>query len=156
MSQTYDGHSARTRVNEIMQRNRTNLINTVMERVNNAPYPSMAEPAVVHPYHNSVIKLRNNGMIDVFVDKDTGIRIDPKTTSINMFAGVAREMFGHVRSHISKTKQTNIGLSWNIRVGTEFNVIAGSAINFTAPIIRLKGQVQCPGHFENCPYRCGC
>lgn len=44
------------------------------------------EQGIYHPLFHQVVKLRSNGMIDIFANKDTGIRVDPSTQSINHFA----------------------------------------------------------------------
>jgi hypothetical protein len=44
------------------------------------------EQGMYHPMHHQTIRLKNNEMIDIFVDKDNGIRLDPHSQSFNTFA----------------------------------------------------------------------
>ncbi len=53
------------------------------------------ETGVYHPVHHQTLKMRSNGMIDLFTHHDTGFRIDPHTQSINAFAD-------HMKYHVSQ------------------------------------------------------
>jgi hypothetical protein len=57
------------------------LINSMM----NVSYYDTAEPGITHPNNSSTIKIRNNGVIDIFVATNQGIRIDPSNSTINIY-----------------------------------------------------------------------
>ena len=182
MSLVLNGMPLSARVQDILNRNRTSLASTVAEKLDAVPYPGFSEPAIIHPIHKSVVKLRENGMIDVFVDKNTGIRIDPETASINFFADTGTEMYDYLKTYVSKDQTTNVKRAWTVDVGTRFNLKAGRTISMSAPNIELSGQsninfssprinfsstdlnllssriningqVSCPGHHNVCPYK---
>ena len=61
-------------------------IQLIHEEIDKARFFVGNEPGLYHPVTSSLIKLRNNGMIDIFAGTNQGIRIDPKTKSVNFFA----------------------------------------------------------------------
>ncbi len=66
------------------------------------------EIALKHPTLDSIVKLTDDGYIDIFAGPSLGIRLDPKTNSINFFGDNINML----------TKQFNImtkgnGLCWN-------------------------------------------
>lgn len=63
--------------------NEVDPVKTADLMLENAIRPKLEEPAIVHPFNTSVLKIRNNGMIDMFVGTDQGIRIDPYSKTIN-------------------------------------------------------------------------
>lgn len=139
MSLFVDGRDTQSKIATILTKNKQSLTDTAMKTLENAAYPGYAEPAIVHPYHKSVVKLRDNGMIDIFVDKNTGMRVDPETSSINFFANTGKEMYSYLRTHVSKDQTTDVKRSWTINVGTQFNLKAGEMINLEAPRISVNG-----------------
>ena len=71
----------------------------------NATSPVLEEPALTHPFTNSTVKLRNNGMIDIFVQGDQGIRIDPIPRSVNIIADGLKEHLNYYKAFISEDAQ---------------------------------------------------
>lgn len=61
---------------------------------NKAKLPKLAEVALIHPANSSTIKIRDNGMIDIFVGGNNGIRVDPETKTINMMGNCIKEQGG--------------------------------------------------------------
>lgn len=59
-----------------------------------AKLPKVAEVALIHPTNSSIVKIRDNGMIDVFVSGNNGIRIDPETKTINLMGNCIKEQGG--------------------------------------------------------------
>ena len=55
-------------------------------KLENTLKPQLEEPAVIHPFNTSTVKVRNNGMIDMFVATDQGNRIDPYSKTVNAIA----------------------------------------------------------------------
>jgi len=68
--------------------------------VKNATTPELEEPAMTHPFNTSTVKIRNNGMIDMFVQGDQGVRIDPVTRTVNIIADGLKEHLNYFRSYI--------------------------------------------------------
>lgn len=68
----------------------------------NAMRPKLEEPAIVHPFNTSVLKIRNNGMIDMFVGTDQGIRIDPYSKTINEIVDGLKWHVGYFNGWIEK------------------------------------------------------
>jgi hypothetical protein len=66
------------------------------------------EIALKHPDTGSLIKLTDEGYIDIFAGPTTGIRIDPTTNSINFFG----DNINIVSKQMNMVTKAN-GLSWN-------------------------------------------
>lgn len=66
------------------------------------------EIALKHPDTESIVKLTDDGMIDIFASPQLGIRLDPNTQSINFF-GDSVNLFASKFN--LRTKQN--GFSWN-------------------------------------------
>lgn len=68
--------------------------------LNNSMIPAVEEPAVTHPFNTSTVKIRNNGMVDIFVGTDQGIRVDPHSKTVNIIANGQKEHLGYFRAWI--------------------------------------------------------
>jgi hypothetical protein len=66
------------------------------------------EVALKHPTLDSMIKLTDEGYIDIFASPTLGIRVDPKTQSINFF-GDQLNFFSKNMNIVTKPT----GLTWN-------------------------------------------
>lgn len=66
------------------------------------------EIALKHPSSGSVVKLTDDGYIDIFAGPALGIRLDPKTNSINFFG----DNINLVGKQVNLATKAN-GLCWN-------------------------------------------
>lgn len=66
------------------------------------------EVALKHPQTGAIVRLRDDGCIDIFAGDQLGIRLDPQTNSINLF-GERINFFGGQIHFRSKPN----GLIWN-------------------------------------------
>lgn len=82
------------------------------------PYPSVNEPALVHPWNNSVVKVRDNGNIDVFAGSDNGIRINPTTKTIDVFAETEKTHVNFIRAYVKRDETREIEGNWKILCST--------------------------------------
>lgn len=71
----------------------------------NTVAPGLEEPALTHPFTSSTVKLRNNGMVDIFVQGDQGIRVDPISRTINMITDGLKEHLNYFRAFIEEDAQ---------------------------------------------------
>ena len=62
--------------------------------------PRLEEPALIHPFNSSVIKIRNNGIIDLWTSTDQGIRMDPGARTINVITDGFKQHLNYARSWI--------------------------------------------------------
>lgn len=62
--------------------------------------PRLEEPALVHPFNSSVIKIRNNGIIDLWTTTDQGFRMDPAARTINIISDGLKEHLNYSRAWI--------------------------------------------------------
>lgn len=95
------------------------------------PYPAISEPALVHPRNNSIVKLRDSGVVDVFANTDTGIRINPNAKTIDMFTQTINHHTSFIRSFVKRDEVHKVGGFWTIECATA-NVTAKGSINFKA------------------------
>lgn len=82
--------------------NETDPVKTADLMLENAIRPRLEEPAIVHPFNTSILKIRNNGMIDMFVGTDQGIRIDPYSKTINEIVDGLKWHVGYFNGWIEK------------------------------------------------------
>ena len=95
-------------------------IQTLLSAMTNTSFYEAEEPGITHPKTGSTVKLRNNGMIDIFVEGDQGIRIDPKTQSINFFT---RNENHHV-TNLNATVDDSMKLAIQKHFGVEAETFA--------------------------------
>lgn len=69
------------------------------------------EIALKHPDTGAVVKLTDDGFIDVFAGSHVGVRIDPHTNSINFFGDSV-----NVITNQFNVKTKPYGFNWNGRV----------------------------------------
>jgi hypothetical protein len=71
-------------------------------------YISENEIGLKHPKNGTIIKLKDDGAIEMFVNEDTGIRLDPKENAVLIYGDVihmvSKDLDIHTRPH---------GFSWN-------------------------------------------
>lgn len=91
-------------------------IGDLIERVENAKYPHKEEPGIVHPFNHSEFKVRNNGIIDCFVDLNQGWRLDPAEKSFNVIMNKMREHLGDFHAWIDDYAQWDINSKMAIDV----------------------------------------
>jgi hypothetical protein len=117
---------------------------------------SQSEPGLVHPFTTSVVKMRDNGMIDIFVSTNQGIRVDPNTRSITIMvdntkirthdyrAWVENHSITNVRKNFEANADVNINLNakkdinmkangkWNVNIVGDVNIHTDSNLNVSA------------------------
>lgn len=120
-------------------------VGDVNDQLKDIPYPKAEEPAMVHPLTSAIVKLRNNGMIDIFVTDDNGIRIDPSTKTINLLANGIKEQASYHMAWLDNYKAW-VNNNWSIEVSGsvqikaqgEISMESGSHITLTAPQIDIN------------------
>lgn len=133
----------------------------LQEQIQLYPYPLQAEPALIHPNNTSVVKLRDNGTIDIFVGNDNGIRVDPNERSIQILSNALQSKVYEEKTKIEKHRMTQIGgnaiseIKGNHQVKCEgshiaetrkeWKVISDEKVHIQAPTIELTGDVTVNG-----------
>lgn len=112
-------------------------------------YYNAEEPGITHPLNASTIKIRNNGIIDIFVDGNQGIRIDPSAKTIN-FIGTSEKhhvsdfsIYADTSIDLSSNKDVSISSSNNVSIttGNIWTLNATGSINITSVAdINLSSQ----------------
>lgn len=69
-----------------------NPLTDILDRVEHKYHYRPEETGIYNPKSKAVVKLRNNGSIDMFSKEDVGIRVDQSTETVNLFAN-------HVKTH---------------------------------------------------------
>jgi len=85
-----------------------NPIQTLQEAVDEARLPSSSEPSLSHPDNLSMVKIRDDAIIDIFAHNHQGIRIDPNEQTINVFTNNMLEHLGSRRTWISRNMKTEV------------------------------------------------
>ena len=105
----------------------------------NASNYTAAECGLVHPLKSSMVKLRDNGCIDIFVGTDNGIRIDPENKSINIIGSALKEHIGTLHSWISESAVIEVTGPWTLKA-IDINVEASKSINLKGLDINLAAS----------------
>lgn len=92
----YDYH-----LHEIAESADHNPLFEVMNRLEHKYHYRAEESAMYHPQTKGVVKMRNNGTVEMFATEDTGIRMDPKGQVINIFANHSKSHLHHMTEWIS-------------------------------------------------------
>jgi hypothetical protein len=71
-------------------------LDDILQAVAQKPQYAGEEQGIYHPQHQQTLKMRNNQMMDHFVDHDCGFRYDPKTNTINAHADHFKKHIGHL------------------------------------------------------------
>jgi hypothetical protein len=90
--------------------------NEIENNVDLKKYPLSFEPALVHPNNSSTVKIRDNGVIDIFVGTDNGVRIDPENRSVNILSNSYREKTTNHKQEIMRNTSSTIGGDWVVKV----------------------------------------
>jgi len=106
-------------------------------------FPSVNEPALVHPWTHAIVKLRDNGMIDIFADGDQGIRIDPKSKTINLLTDTEKHHVKAIKAFVQRDADWHISRNWTIEA-TNVNINTKSNVNINANgdvIVQAKNTI---------------
>lgn len=85
-----------------------NPIQTLQEAADEARLPSATEPSLSHPRNLSMVKIRDDAIIDIFAHNHQGIRIDPNQQTINTFTNNLLEHLGSRKTWISRNMKTEV------------------------------------------------
>jgi len=91
-----------------------NPINSLEKKADEVRFPTSFEPSLSHPYHHSIVKLRDNGIIDIFVGDHQGFRIDPNTETIDTCTNNLLQHLGCLRSWISRDAKVEIAGGYHL------------------------------------------
>jgi hypothetical protein len=146
---------------EQLQRRYSRTRKELHEQIQLYPYPLAAEPALIHPNNTSVVKLRDNGAIDIFVGNDNGIRVDPNERSIQIFGNALRSKVYEEAIKINKHRTMEIGGDditnikgkrkiqcdgrYEAKIRREWKVLSEEMVRIEAPRIDLIGDVTVNG-----------
>lgn len=64
-------------------------IKNITDKMDDAGYFKGREVALFHPTKSSIVKLRDDGCIDIFTSTNIGVRINPQNKTIEMFGNVS-------------------------------------------------------------------
>ena len=85
---------------------------TVHETIDEQDYKiKEKEIALKHPWTEAIVKLTDDGMIDIFADDQLGIRVDPNTKSVNMFGDTVNIIANNLN-----VRTRPYGFNWNGKV----------------------------------------
>lgn len=104
-----------------MQQNYQTTSSTVKQAANNQHFPQTFEPALIHPDNHAIVKLRENGMIDIFVEDDIGIRLDPATKTVNIIANGIKLHGGSYYAWVDSSL-TDVLKNWVLKVGGNVDI----------------------------------
>jgi len=75
-------------------------ISIVDEEIDNMTMPYIQEPTLSHPFNSSIVKVRNNGIIDAAVATNQLLRLDPGQKTFNVIFDGMKEHIGYFQAWI--------------------------------------------------------
>lgn len=84
------------------------------DNLNDKRFPTKSEPALIHPDNKANIKLRDNGIIDIYSKNHQGIRIDPSTQTLNTTTNTQKEHLGSFRRWVTKDARQEVGIGYRL------------------------------------------
>jgi hypothetical protein len=87
----------------------------VYSRVEHKFHYRHEEQGIFHPVHHQGLKLRNNGAADLFVDQDNGVRFDPETQTVNVFANHYKAHIHNMTSWLTGRANFYVGEHWQVK-----------------------------------------
>lgn len=122
------------------QQNFSKTRKTMREKVESSKFPMVAEPALIHPHTTSVIKMRDNGAIDIFVGNDNGIRLDPNNRSISILANSSYEKIHQERKSIGRDSVQDIGGNWTVKVKGNLTFTSEGTIHLDGKNVKITAE----------------
>lgn len=95
------------------------------------------EVGLIHPVSRSVVKLRDNGAIDIFVPGHNGIRVDPTNGTVDIFGRVQHHASA-IREWITKDSVTEVKEAWTVRSEGKVEVEAQTVLIKAAKNVRIE------------------
>jgi hypothetical protein len=127
------------------------------DKLYNMKYYKVAEVGIVHPTKTSSIKIKDNGMIELWVGTNQGIRIDPNTKSITMIANrfdtrvadrrewVDLDSVMNIRRNFELFAGKDIVLNcegdFTLDIGGSLNINCKDGVKMDSPSLDLEGDV---------------
>lgn len=91
---------------------------TIDKKAAEVPYMSVNEPALIHPWNQSMMKIRDNGTVDIFSGTDNGIRVNPKDRTIDLITKTKNTHATFVREFVLKDETHFVKRHWTIHAET--------------------------------------
>jgi hypothetical protein len=112
-------------------------IKAYAKAVDQARLPAFSEPALSHPHNRSIIKVRDNGYIDIFTGTHQGIRIDSNEQTINVVTNNLLQHIGNGRLWASGDLKMEVNRGTHLVNHAAINVDSRGDIT-----IRTNGNVK--------------
>lgn len=105
----------------------------IYQRVEHMHHYRQEEQGVIHPLRKQGLKLRNNGVAELFVSDDTGMRLDPNSQTIHSFAN-------HRKSHLHSSTEWLTG-SFKSYIQRNYELkIGGKTLSVHGDDIEIQGK----------------
>lgn len=86
-----------------------NPINDLLIRAEHKYHFRSEESGLFHPFTKANVKLKNSGSLDVFVENETGVRLDPFSQSIVEFGNSKKSNLYSLMEWINGDKESYVG-----------------------------------------------
>jgi len=97
----------------------TDPIKTLNDSIEGVPHHTASEAGLIHPFNTSSIKIKDTGMIDIYVATNQGIRVDPKTRSIVIMTDTTKIRTFDYRSWVGNHAVTRVRKNHEIYAGSQ-------------------------------------
>lgn len=131
------------RMEELLAKRIENPIQSIEAQLQDVSFPKMQEVALSHPLHKSSVRLNDDGTMDIFVEDDCGIKLDPLYESIHFVADKLVHHLNHVQSHINKELKVEIKGKTTVLCHSDIDVKSKRNIKVSSDgTISVNGKVK--------------
>jgi len=135
--------SPQERLNELLTKRIEHPLQSIEEQLQDVPFPKTQEVALSHPLHKSSVRLHDDGTIDIFVENDCGIKLDPLDESMHFIADRLVHHLNHVLSHINKELKAEIKGKTTVMCHSDIDVRSRKNVKITSDrTVTVSGKVK--------------
>lgn len=103
----------------------------------NSAYYRKAEVGFTHPLNRSTMKVRDNGVIDIFTSTNYGIRINPNDGSVTMISNNQSQHASSLSQYVDSSFNVQVGGAYT-QSASAYNVSASSG-TFSLSVLNMSG-----------------
>ena len=108
------------------------------QQASNSAYYQKAETGLTHPLNRSTVKIRDNGIIDIFVGTNYGMRINPSDGSIALISDSQTQHASTLSQCIDGSMSVQVGGSYT-NSSSSFNITSSSG-KFSISDMNMTGS----------------
>lgn len=115
-----------------------NATSGVSSSASNSAYYRKAEAGLTHPLNRSTVKIRDNGVIDMFVGTNYGIRINPNDGSVSIISNGQSQHASSLSQYVDSSMNVQVGGTYS--QSSSSSQITSSSGNISISSLNVSGN----------------